>query len=255
MGLSGFGGGGGSSGDSGSDLDEKFPDAAIPADGDTNAGASATVTRLASRLWSYNGSTWDAVRSGLTTVSATLTGMINALPWALYHSSPATRTNGQGAPLETDATGNLRSVEQSAAAAENNTDAVIFGSPRAIASSTGAWTHSANAGASPVGTAGVNVKSSAGRVRRIRATNIGTTAGFYIAIVNKATAAANSDNIVSRAWVPPREATVSTRNDATLDFGDAGLYLSTGISFCASTTAGVVTLLAGADMHYSIDWL
>ncbi len=60
----------------------------------------------------FNGTTWDRLRAGLSAVSATLTGMLNTLPWALFHTAPVTRTNGQGGPLETDATGNMRVTEQ-----------------------------------------------------------------------------------------------------------------------------------------------
>ncbi len=69
----------------------------------------------------FNGTTWDRLRAGLSTISATLTGMLNTLPWALFHTSPVTRTNGQGGPLETDAVGNLRTAEQLAPAFEDGT--------------------------------------------------------------------------------------------------------------------------------------
>ncbi len=80
------------------------------------AAADATANPTAGSdlafIHSFNGTTWDRVRSAVTTVSATLTGFLNTLPWALFHTAPVTRTNGQGGPLETDATGNLRTTEQ-----------------------------------------------------------------------------------------------------------------------------------------------
>ncbi len=93
----------------------------------THADAEATPTLggLFHYNKGYNGTTWDYLRTAITTVSSTLTGFLTTLPWALYHSSPVTRTNGQGGPLETDATGNLRTAEASAAQAEDNTVGVF----------------------------------------------------------------------------------------------------------------------------------
>lgn len=75
------------------------------ADGVSNTeSALSTIARLAG----LNGSaTWDRLRAGITTVSSTLTGMLNTLPWAVYNTSPTVRTNGQGGPLQADANGNL----------------------------------------------------------------------------------------------------------------------------------------------------
>jgi hypothetical protein len=92
--------------------------AAAAADGESNATAQGTQR---ARLMGFNGTTWDRLRTAVTTISSTLTGFLNTLPWALYHSSPVTRTDNQGGPLETDATGNLRSVEQFAPKYEDNT--------------------------------------------------------------------------------------------------------------------------------------
>lgn len=90
-----------------------------------DATANPTTTGAAAFVEGFNGTTWDRIRTAVVTVSSTLTGFLNSLPWAIYHSSPATRTNTQGGPLEADATGNLRTVEQFAPAAEDNTAGVI----------------------------------------------------------------------------------------------------------------------------------
>lgn len=88
----------------------------------TRADAEATPTLggLFAYLKGYNGTTWDYLRAGITTVSATLTGMRNTLPWAVFHTTPTTRTNGQGGPVEADASGNLRTADQFMPAAEQN---------------------------------------------------------------------------------------------------------------------------------------
>jgi len=72
----------------------------------------------------YNGTTWDRIRAGVTTLTATLTGWLNTLPWAIYNAAPTTRTEGQGGPLQADASGNLKVADQSgggSAGGGNNT--------------------------------------------------------------------------------------------------------------------------------------
>lgn len=119
-------------------------------------GESNTSSRLNTRTYlsSFNGSTWDRIRSAVTTVSSTLTGMINTLPWAIYNTTPTARTNGQGGPLQADANGAL------------NTN------PGAISSSTDSIAAHNSASASVTGTdpyfnsalsnTAVNIKASAG---------------------------------------------------------------------------------------------
>ncbi len=76
------------------------------------AGADAvsnTATRLGVSSWlkAFNGTTWDRVRSGITTIGSTFTGFLNTLPWAIYNASPTVRTEGQGGPLQANARGAL----------------------------------------------------------------------------------------------------------------------------------------------------
>ena len=81
---------------------------AVKTAGADGASNTENVLSTLARLAGLNGSgTWDRLRTGLTTVSSTLTGMLNTLPWGVYNSSPTVRTNGQGGPLQTDANGNL----------------------------------------------------------------------------------------------------------------------------------------------------
>lgn len=77
--------------------------------------------KVVSWLMGFNGTTWDRIKAGIVTVTATLTGFLNTLPWAIYHTTAATRTNNQGGPLEADNLGSLKIVEQSAPVYENNT--------------------------------------------------------------------------------------------------------------------------------------
>ena len=106
--------------------------AAVSGDGQ----AAGTIGSLFARLLLWNGATYDRARTAVTTVSSIITGFLNTLPWALYHLTPVTRTDGQGGPIETDALGNLRVVEQNAPMYENNVDSVASTHERPAASST-----------------------------------------------------------------------------------------------------------------------
>lgn len=77
--------------------------------------------KVSSWLMGFNGTTWDRLRTGIIAVTATLTGFLNTLPWAVYSASPTVRTNGQGGPLQSNVNGALHVVEQDAPVYENNT--------------------------------------------------------------------------------------------------------------------------------------
>lgn len=89
-------------------VDTEFPAAAALAD----AKANPTTTSVEAHMSGFNGTTWDRLRSGVTALTATLTGFLNTLPWAVYNASPTVRTEGQGGPLQATATGNLKVEDQ-----------------------------------------------------------------------------------------------------------------------------------------------
>lgn len=79
------------------------------------AGADAVSNsqnqlEVGSRMSGFNGTTWDRIRTAVTTISSTLTGFLNTLPWAIYNTTPTVRTNGQGGPLQSNANGDLNST-------------------------------------------------------------------------------------------------------------------------------------------------
>lgn len=76
--------------------DTEFPAAAV----DSDAYANPTTTDVKSFGHSFNGTTWDRNRSGVVTPSATMAGIQNTLPWAVYNATPPARTEGQGGPLQ-----------------------------------------------------------------------------------------------------------------------------------------------------------
>lgn len=85
-------------------IDGKLPVATLMSTSD----ATPTVSRIGAFVKGLGASAWESVRTGLTTVSSTLTGFLNTLPWGIYHLTPTTRTDGQGGPLETTEDGRLK---------------------------------------------------------------------------------------------------------------------------------------------------
>jgi hypothetical protein len=233
-----------------SSIDGKLPAAAAPADAATNA---ENATSIRARMSGYNGTTWDRIRQGVTAIGSTFTGFMNVLPIALYNSTPGTRTTGQGGTLEADATGNLRSAEQFGAAAEDNTALLMWVAGRASSTATGAWT-GYESGTTKIGTAGINVKASAGRLRRLSAENASTSATYWLVAVNKASAPVANDAVVASTILPPQLAATIPQPVIAMDFGIDGKYFSTGISYAISTTPEKVTL-GSADCHVWGDYL
>lgn len=94
------------------------------------AGADAgsnTSNRLptSSRMYGFNGTTWDRIRTAVTTIGSTFTGFLNALPWSVFYTTPGTRTNGQGGPLLSDALGNILATLKTLIEGEDQTFHVL----------------------------------------------------------------------------------------------------------------------------------
>lgn len=121
--------------------DTEFSAASAASDAYTNPTSTTDVKSLGH---SFNGTTWDRNRSAVITPSATLTGMQNTLPWAIYNATPTTRTEGQGGPLQASTLGEQLCVVRDAAG--NNRGANVDSSNRmsVLASQTGTWTVQGN---------------------------------------------------------------------------------------------------------------
>jgi hypothetical protein len=207
-------------------LGAKFPDAAAAADGEANA---TTTTTVRSRLFGFNGTTWDRLRSGLSTISATLTGILNTLPWGLYHAAPVTRTEGQGGPVETDVKGNLRITEQAPPAAENVADACFQVHEKPAASA--AFNAIPYDGVAKA-TAGI-IKAAPGNLYRLYVTNDNAAVQAY-ALVNKASTPATGDTPIMYFYVP-------AKTTMLLEW-KFGKRFSTGIGWAQVTTFGAGTI-------------
>ena len=81
---------------------------AIETAGADSVSNTANALVVKARLKGYNNTSWDRIRSGITACTATLTGWLNTMPWAIYNATPTTRTEGQGGPLQTATDGSLK---------------------------------------------------------------------------------------------------------------------------------------------------
>jgi hypothetical protein len=206
-------------------LGAKFPDAAAAADAEVNTTASTSVR---SRLFGFNGATWDRLRAGLTALTATFTGFLNTLPFGVYHAVPTTRTEGQGGPSETDAQGNLRVAEQVPPAFEYAPDAACSTHEKPAASAQyNAIPYDIIAKANQ----GI-IKAAPGNLYTVHFTNTAATAKT-VALVNKATAP-TSDAPVTYFQVPP--------NSTLRVEYKFGKRFATGIAWAQCTTAGAATI-------------
>lgn len=75
-----------------------------------DATANPTAGQNLSYIHALNNAgtpTWDRIRAGITTIGNAVTGFLNTLPWAIFNTTPTTRTNGQGGPLQASSAGSL----------------------------------------------------------------------------------------------------------------------------------------------------
>lgn len=64
------------------------------------------------RLSGFNGTTWDRIRTGLVAVQTAFTGILNTISMGRYNLTPPTLADGNIAPLQMDANGNLKTNVQ-----------------------------------------------------------------------------------------------------------------------------------------------
>ena len=80
---------------------------AVETAGSDGVSNTANALVVKARLKGYNGTTWDRIRSGITTVTNSFVGWLNMMPWAIYNATPSTRADGYGGPLQANNSGSL----------------------------------------------------------------------------------------------------------------------------------------------------
>ncbi len=227
-----------------------WPAASALADADPNP----TTSRTGADLLVWNGATWDRAKSG-GIVAATPTGWQNGLAGGVYNSAAPTLTTGQAITLQLDANGYLKSREQYAPAAEDNTNAVIATRTKPVAAAVYAWLSVFNTAL----VKSLVVKASAGVVRSItaRIDSTATTGTYYLQLWNLTAAPADTTAVSAgnSLMAPFKVQHVSGTDDyVSLDFAD-GVYGSTGIVLEMSTTEFTATLVGTAWLSATAEYV
>jgi hypothetical protein len=219
-------------------LTNKFPTAAIPADGDANTGAPATVSRIAARQWVFNGTTWDAARSGITTIMTNVSGSSNTFPVGKYNATQPTLADTNAVVLQTDSRGNLRTVSMSAPQAQDDLNQVLAVQIRTP--TTNAYTPSVFLNNAANNT--FNVKGTPGVV--VSFTCYNTTASSRFLLLHNTTSTPVNTNIPVVGFLVPAGGQIVIGKDF---FTESGVYFALGIAFAISTTLGTLTLATSTD--------
>ena len=215
-----------------------FPVAAAIADAASN---TATVTQVSSRLSSYNGSTWDMVRSGLTAVQTVVTGMINTLPTGKYNATQPTLADTNAVNLQVDSRGNLRTVNMSAPQAQDDLNQVFATMIRPMVGTT--YTHTLYTYYSGAVTKALILT---GNRQAFSFTVTNRNAGVrYFGLHNKATAPAAGEAPLIVFMIPA----ASTLTIGSQFFTDAGINFTLGLGWAIGTTVATFTDSATASEH------
>lgn len=201
-----------------------------------DAVANPTMSKIFAYLQGFNGTTWDRIRTAVTTVSSTLTGFLNTLPWSIYHATPTTRTDGQGGPLESDTSGNLKVTDATAKAGENLPLDVHGVAQKAVVSSSYSGQAFSNFGAAT----NASVTTVPTMLKSIHAQNE-NAAIRYLQVFNLAAAPTDDSSVPIFSFAIPAG---SATNPGICDkgsefFGEAGYYLSAGLSWGISVDPDV----------------
>ncbi len=219
------------------------PTAAMDSDPNSNP-AVPTI----SKLMGFNGTMWDRVRSGLTAATATLTGLLNTLPFAKYNATIPTLTDGQAIVNQADINGNQRVTHQTLTFGEDPSYNVMRTNDVPNVDPTKSWDVDKSAALE----ASTVTKASAGTIRSItgRIDASAGTATYYLLVLNHASLPA--DGAVTLLTAPVKIAHVTgTDSQINLDFLMNGVYATTGITVCLSTTEFTKTI-AGAYLSTTV---
>ncbi len=222
-------------------IDAKLPAVAVGAD----AVANPTLSKIFTFLMGFNGTSWDRLRTAVVSITSTLTGFLNTIPYTIYHASPSTRAEGQGGPQESDINGNTRTVEQYIPKYEDNVNQVAGVLEKPVASATYAPSfYSYWAGAITK----KFIKSSAGNVYSLTFKSTSSSLR-YLQLHNKASDPAAAEAPLFSFPVPAGTPTQPAILTLDKDFFAPSGYFSLGIGWAVSTTEATFTDAATASEH------
>lgn len=210
--------------------------------------ANPMLASIFSFLMGFNGSDWDRIRTGLTAVASSFLGILNTIPWGIYHTTPTTRTDGQGGPFETDASGNLKHTLATLLSGEDQTNAALamVRKPLAVSTYTPSKDVSSALEASTISKATPgNLFRAFGVVDKTAATG-----KYYIQFLDSATLPA--DGAVTHI-ITPIAVNHTNLTDTPFDTGmiEAGVAAGSGIVMVISTTL-VTKTIGGAYMFGTV---
>lgn len=211
-----------------------------------------TPTLVAGQFWSLRCDAAGALVVSLgssgtgaigTVVATDLDGYPNFLAMARYNLVAPVLADGEGVMLQCTAAGYLRTADQLAPAAENNTDGVYAGANKPLATNTYAPTLTSDLGADP----DKSLKATAGNVFSFMCHNL-AGAARYFQLHNKASAPANPD-VPLLTFLVPAGAMLIVGSEF---FTTNGIYFSTGIASGFSTTEATYTAGLAADQFIHV---
>lgn len=218
---------------------------ALQASGADAESNTASAQYTAARNYGFNGSTWDRLRTAITTATATFTGILNVFGLGKYNSSAPTLTDGQAIVFQLDVNGNLKATLATLLAGEDLMNGLMGTLAKPIAAST----YSPSVYTELTQVTKANIKASSGNVLSFDITN-DNAAVRYFQLHNKATAPAAADVPIYSFKIPAGTATAPGRLTlGTNFFTEAGKNFGTGIGWAISTTYGTFTDSATASEH------
>lgn len=200
------------------------------ADAVSNTGNRADVS---SHQSAFNGVSWDRVRAGIVTPTATLTGWQNILAGGVYRVTPTALTDLQGGPVALSSRSAVQTNADTLQFFEDSSNGVAATAEKPLAVSTYTPDRDSSAAAETnsvtKSSAGVlyeaDISNSSGAIRYWQMHNTASLpADGVVPVISIAVPAAGS---VQRSW--PK-----------------GIYFSTGMTWCWSTTQATKTI-GGSD--------
>lgn len=174
--------------------------------------------------------------------SSQIANVLSEISLAQYLTSSLALSHGQYVPLQLDPSGSVKSREQYQPVAEDNSNGVIWTARLPLAVAAGAWS------VNFMTVLGTNlvVKASAGTLRYVegRIDSTAASGSYYVQIFNTTSLPADTTGVGSML-VGPRKVQTAGSTDArfTIDLMNEGVYASTGIVICASTTEFTKTII------------
>lgn len=224
---------------------------AIPAD---NLAAGIGLETLAFNFgFDRTNSNWDRATMGASAISsaaavtgaetAGLLGVQNVAPMAMFNSPDIVIAAAGTAVLQATSAGFLRTTEQFAPGAEDNTNAIIAVVHKPLAVSTYVPSRFVDFAAN----ATANIKATAGNVFSFSCHNLNAAARFFQLHNTETTPAGGAVPLLT--FLVPAGTMIIVGNDF---FTQTGLNFSTGIAFGFSTTEGTYTAGAAGDQFSQV---